>query len=114
VETVPDAAAGLATTIAPGALIPIDTADTLPVAISRRLPVYSLQARQLRLSGTVLMNVLVNERGTVDQVVLVSGVSGGGLNDAAMRAARSWTYRPATKNGVPVKVWKPEQVVFKL
>jgi hypothetical protein len=36
------------------------------------------------------------------------------VNDAAMRAAGSWTYRPATKNGVPVKVWKSEQVVFKL
>jgi TonB family protein len=68
----------------------------------------------MRVSGTVVMNVLVNDRGTVDQVVLVSGVTGADLNDAAMLAARSWTYRPATKNGVPVKVWKSEQVVFKL
>jgi protein TonB len=76
--------------------------------------VFSLQARQMRLSGTVVMNVLVNERGTVDQVVLVNGVAGAGVNDAAMRAAESWTYRPATKNGVPVKVWKSEQIDFKL
>jgi TonB family protein len=56
----------------------------------------------------------VNERGTVDQVVLVTGVPGADVNDDAIRAARSWTYRPATKNGVPVKVWKSEQIVFKL
>ena len=58
------------------------------------------------------MNVLVNDRGTVDQVVLVSGVPGADLNDAAMAAAKAWTYRPATKNGVPVKVWRSEQVIF--
>lgn len=115
VETVPEiATTAPATTIAPGTLIPIDEADKTPVALTHRPPAYPLQARQLRLSGTVVMNVLVNERGTVDQVVLVNGVAGAGMNDAAMRAAQSWTYRPATKNGVPVKVWKSEQVVFKL
>jgi TonB family protein len=67
----------------------------------------------MRLSGAVVMNVLVNERGTVDQVVLVTGVPGADVNDDAIRAAQSWTYRPATKNGVPVKVWKSEQIVFK-
>jgi TonB family protein len=86
----------------------------MPVALSHRVPVYSLQARQMRLSGTVVMNVLVNERGTVDQVVLVNGVSGAGVNEATMQAAESWTYRPAMKNGVPVKVWKSEQIIFKL
>jgi TonB family protein len=60
------------------------------------------------------MNVLVNDRGTVDQVVLVTGVPDAEVNDAMMRAAKSWTYRPATKNGVPVKVWKSEAIVFKL
>jgi TonB family protein len=115
VETVSDVAAPPpAARTTPGALIPIDTADTLPVALSHQAPAFSLQARQLRLSGKVVMNVLVNERGTVDQVVLVSGVSGAGVNDAAMRAAESWTYRPATKDGVPVKVWKSEQIDLKL
>ena len=115
VETVPDpAAASSATTIVPGTLIPIDAADTMPIALSRRAPVYSTLAKQMRVSGTVVMNVLVNDRGTVDQVVLVTGVSGAGLNDAAMLAVKSWTYSPATKNGVPVKVWKSEQIAFKL
>ena len=114
VEMVPDpAATAPASTIAPGTLIPIDEADTLPVAISHRPPIYSLQARQLKVSGSVIMNVLVNDRGNVDQVVLVTGVPGGDVNESAIRAAKSWTYRPATKNGVPVKVWKSEQIVFK-
>jgi len=100
-----------APTIAPGTLV--DDPDTPPVNLSRKLPVYSLQARELKLSGTVVMNVLVNEQGTVDQVVLVSGITGADLNESTLKAARSWTYRPATKGGVPVKSWKREQVVFK-
>jgi TonB family protein len=115
VEAVADlSATAPASAIAPGTLIPIDAADTVPVALSHPAPIFSLQARLMRLSGTVVMNVLVNERGTVDQVVLVTGVSGAGVNDAALRAAESWTYRPATKNGVPVKVWKSEQIDLKL
>jgi protein TonB len=100
--------------IAPGTLVSADELDTAPVSLSRKVPAYSLQARQMRAEGTVVMKLLVNERGTVDEVVLVDGVTGPGLNDAAMRAAKSWTYRPATKGGVPVKVWKIEQVAFKL
>ena len=46
--------------------------------------------------------------------VLVNGVPGADLNDSAMRAAKSWTYRPATKGGVPVRTWKVEQVAFKM
>ena len=102
-----------AAAVAPGTLVALDEADVMPVVLQRRLPTYSLQARQMRLTGTVAMNLLVNEFGTVDQVVLVSGVPGADLNDSAMRAAKSWTYRPATKQGVPVKVWKSEQIVFK-
>jgi TonB family protein len=103
-----------APTIAPGTLVDAGEVDTAPVSLSRKLPVYSMQARHLRLQGTVVMRVLVNEQGTVDDVVLVEGVNGADLNNAAMRAAKSWTYRPATKNGVPVKVWKTEQIVFKI
>jgi protein TonB len=74
------------------------------------MPVFSDRAKQLGLSGTVVMNVLVNESGTVDQVVLVTGVPGADVDGTALSAAKGWTYRPATKNGVPVKVWKSERV----
>ena len=113
VESLPDPAATPATAPGSGALIPIDEADSLPVSLSRQAPVYSEQAKQMRLSGTVIMNLLINEKGTVDHAVLVIGVPGADLNESAIRAAKTWTYRPATKNGVPVKVWKSEQIVFK-
>jgi TonB family protein len=114
VESLPNAAnAPPSTRVTPGALVPIDEADVLPVSLTRKTPVYSAQTRELDLTGTVVMNVLINERGTVDQVVLVTGVAGGDVNDAAIRAAKTWTYKPATKRGVPVKVWRSEQLEVK-
>jgi TonB family protein len=114
VESIAAIPAAAVPTIAPGTLVDAAEVDTPPVSLSRKLPIYSLQARQMRLQGTVVMRVLVNERGTVDEVVLVEGVNGADLNNSAMRAARSWTYRPAMKDGVPVKVWKNEQIAFKI
>jgi TonB family protein len=114
VESVPDATLVTApTVIAPGTLMAVDDVDAMPESLMRKPPTYSLRAREMKLSGTIVMNVLVNEHGTVDQVVLVTGIPGADLNESAIRAAKSWTYRPATKNQVPVKVWKSEQVVFK-
>jgi protein TonB len=114
VETLPSAPPPTPVeTIAPGTLVAIDETDAWPVSLKRTLPTYPMAARQLGLAGTVVMNVLVNERGTVDQVVLVSGIAGGDLNESAMRAVKNWTYRPATKQGVPVKVWTSEQISFK-
>jgi len=113
VESVPDPALGpSATKTAAGTLIPVDLADTMPVPLTHRSPVFSAESKP-QVAGTIVMNVLVNDHGTVDQVVLVTGIAGGDVNDAAMRAAKSWTYRPATKNGVAVKVWRSEQVVIK-
>jgi len=102
-----------ATTVA-GALVDIAEVDSPPATLTRKLPVYSMQARQMRLQGTVVLKVLVNERGSVEQVVVVNGVAGADLNDSAVKAARQWTYRPAVKDGVPVKVWTTEQVTFKI
>ena len=101
-------------TVTPGSLVALTAVDTPPVTLSRKLPTYSLQARQMRIQGTVVLNVLVNEKGTVDQVEIITGVPGADVNDAAVKAAKQWTFRPAMMEGVPVKVWKTEQVAFKL
>jgi TonB family protein len=57
----------------------------------------------------------VDERGTVADAKLTTGAGGkSGLNEAALENARRRRYRPATKDGVPVKVWVPVTVNFVL
>ena len=110
----PDVSAPPGVPTVAGSIVPIDEVDAPSVTLSRQLPIYSLQARVLRIQGTVTLRILINERGTVDDVVVVSGVEGADLNDSAVKAARHWTYQPATKRGVPVSVWKVESLAFKL
>ena len=46
---------------------------------------------------------------------MVTGAGGkAGLNEAAIDNVRKRKYRPATKEGVPVNVWVPVRVQFKL
>ena len=97
-----------------GDLVEISSVDVLPQRIEFEQPVYDELAMRLRQQGTVVVEVLIDENGTVTDVRLIEGIAKSRLNDATLRSARRWTYKPAQKNGVAVKVWKPERIVFKL
>jgi TonB family protein len=63
----------------------------------------------------VELNILVDERGYVEEVLLVTPTGGkSGLNEAAVDNVKRRRYRPATKDGLPVKVWFPVSVRFVL
>jgi TonB family protein len=62
----------------------------------------------------VAINALISENGDVLQVVVTeSQATGYGLEKAAETAVRKWKFKPATKDGVNVRVWKPLLIVFK-
>ena len=87
-------------------------ADSPPAPLEKWRPDYPPLARKLRQEGVVHLRLLVNERGTVDQVEVLSSDASTLLERAAIKTARRWTYRPATKDETPVKVWIVEPVVF--
>jgi TonB family protein len=99
--------------VATGDLVPLYQVDEPPTPLDQPRPSYPMGARRLNQEGTVVLNVLVDENGTVTEVELIRGVAEE-LDGAAIRAVRGWTYKPARKDGVDVKVWKPEKIVFKL
>jgi TonB family protein len=102
--------------IRPGTLVNLsDPGVIAPVAERVSPPMYPEIARRQGLEGTVELNVLVDERGSVQDVQVVTGAGGkAGLNEAAIDNVRKRKYRPASKEGVPVKVWVPVRVQFKL
>jgi TonB family protein len=81
--------------------------ETLPTQaamarlIQRVEPEYPNGARQQHIQGTVLLDVVVNESGTVDGLALVSGESQ--LLQAAAEAVRQWHFQPLIKSGQPKK-----------
>jgi protein TonB len=69
--------------------------------ITRVRPVYPIPARMMGVSGKVNVRIVISETGRVIETKALSGPMA--LRDAAMAAARQWVYKPATRNGVPVK-----------
>jgi TonB family protein len=80
-----------------------------PVLVAAPKVVYPEIARQAGATGgRVVVLVLVDEEGAVSEARLQQGVSPRtGINEAVIAAIRKAHFRPATKNGVPVKMWRP-------
>ena len=85
-----------------------------PVAIDQPQPKFPPVARQMRVSGEVELEALVGPDGSVEQVRLVSvSRPGVGFETEAEEAVRQWRYRPATKNGVNVRMWVTVHIPFR-
>ena len=99
-----------------GSLVDVNDAGVIaPVALNKPSFTYPPIALRQRIEGKVDLTVLVDERGGVADARVVSGAGGkAGLNEAASEYVRRWKFRPATKEGVPVKTWTPVSVVFML
>ena len=75
---------------------------------------YPPMARQQKISGRVVILVLVNEQGSVSDARVQKGVGGrNGIDTVVLDAVRSSHFRPATKNGIPVKMWRTVVVEVK-
>jgi protein TonB len=78
-------------------------------------PGYPPIARRLRVEGEVVVSVLVDETGKVaDARIVRSATQDVGLEEAALAAARSASFQPATKDGVRVKMWTTLRIPFQL
>jgi TonB family protein len=52
--------------------------------------------------------VLVNEQGSVADARVQKGIGGrSGIDTVVLDAVRRSRFRAATKNGIPVKMWRP-------
>jgi len=100
----------------PGTLVNLSDAGVIAPIVDKKVPLqYPPIALRQRVEGTVELNLLVDERGNVTDAQVVSGAGGkAGLNEAAVENVKRWKYRPASKDGVPVKVWTSVRVQFQL
>ena len=90
--------------------VPAEPRVELPEVITRIEPVVKKRSRGAQ--GTVVLNVLVNERGQVVRVVVDQGIPGSALEAAAIDAILRWKYRPGTEDGRPARAWVTETFVF--
>jgi TonB family protein len=83
-----------------------------PRVLKRVTASYTPAARAARVSGTVAVSLLIDERGEISQAKVVSGHEL--LKLPALRAARQFLFAPAVRDGVPVKVRIPLDFSFSL
>lgn len=108
------AAAAAAAAVKDGDLVEVDLADTPPVSVRQVSPQATRIAIQRRVTGTVLLRVLVDENGAPAKVEILRDTSPKvGLGDSSKAALEQWRWKPAIKDGHRVKTWIVVQVPFK-
>jgi len=80
--------------------IPRNTRN-VPKLLSKLTPVYPPDAAKQGLTGDVVLDVTLNDDGTVAQVNLIDGQSP--LAESAVDAVKHWRYRPLIVKGKPVR-----------
>jgi TonB family protein len=86
-----------------------------PIPISQPKPQYTAQAMRAKIQGTVLLECIVLPDGSVGQVrVLRSLDPTFGLDQEAIKAARSWRFKPGNRRGEPVAVLVTIEMAFTL
>ena len=99
---------GCGTTIAAGE----GTEDvSAPIVLSHVDPEYSEAARNARITGTVLLDVIVDSKGQVRDIRILRGI-GWGLEEKAAEAVSKWKFRPGSRNGEPAAVQTRVEVNF--
>lgn len=80
--------------------------DVPPKFVKRIEPKYPPQARESGISGTILVQVLVDKKGKVaDARIYKDSGTNVGLEEAAIKAAKASEFTPAISDGQPIAVW---------
>jgi len=87
---------------------------TTPVEITfKPNPVYTEEARNLKLEGEVLLEMSFGANGALQVNRVVKGL-GHGLDEAAIAAANQMRFKPAQRDGQPVDSTAVVHVLFQL
>mgnify|MGYP002783784160 CR=1 FL=1 len=76
-------------------------------------PEYSEEARKAKFQGTVVLYVVVDEKGQPRELRVVRPL-GLGLDEKAIEAVQKWRFKPGLKDGRPVAVAATIEVNFRL
>ncbi len=76
-------------------------------------PPYTDQAREFRLSGTLVIEGIVDTNGTIRHFRVVRGLPFG-LNEISAKTMTAWKCDPANLEGKPVSAYVPFEITFQL
>jgi protein TonB len=77
-------------------------------------PPYPRKARRLGYEGIVMLKVLIDENGRVDDLTVLQSSGHTVLDRSASSAVRKWLFEPGTEGGIKKKMWVKIPVRFDL
>ena len=86
---------------------------TRPEKVAGDPPQYTVDAREARVQGVVIVEALIDEQGKVTDAKVLKGLPMG-LSESALEAIRTWEFKPAAIDGKPVPVYYTLTVNFTL
>jgi TonB family protein len=89
------------------------TASLRPTILYREKAKYTEEARQNKVQGTVVLQVVFQATGAIADVKVIRGLPDG-LTEKAIEAAKKIRFNPAVKNGTPVSVRGTLEFTFNL
>jgi periplasmic protein TonB len=91
----------------------IGGATSAPILIHSVEPEFSEEARKAKVSGNVLVNLIVDIDGVPQDVRALRGL-GMGLDEKAIEAVQQYRFTPSMESGKPVPVECNVQVTFQI
>ena len=85
-----------------------------PLYKQNTAPPYPRKARRLGFEGVVMLKVLIDENGRVDDLTVLKSSGHSVLDRAASSAVRKWLFEPGTEGGIKKKMWVKIPVRFDL
>jgi TonB family protein len=86
-----------------------ETGIATPVVVNQTLPPFP---GQIIIPRSGKLEIVIDENGAVESAVMISSVSSN-YDVVVLTATKTWRYKPATLNGVPVKFRKTVQISIK-
>lgn len=84
-----------------------------PALLFKVEPEYSEEARKAKFQGTVLLSVVVDEKGNPRDIRIIRAL-GLGLDEKAIESVQKWRFKPGVKDGRAVPVIAQVEVNFRL
>ena len=97
-----------------GAYVPLIGGIGAPKCMECPNPSYSEEARTEKVSGSVVLHLIVTEEGHATNIQVKRSL-GHGLDEKAVEAAENWRFKPVVgPEGKPVPVWTDIEFIFRI
>ena len=87
-----------------GGVYKVGNGVTAPTLRSQVRPLYTSEAMQRKIQGTVVLEMIVGSDGVPYDVRIARSLDAGGLDEEAIRAAKQWRFIPGRLGDTPVDV----------